>query len=110
MVLGTQTTFFRGKAGDIDVNGCSIHIIWRTLELIYCGDYTEQPCPKTNIPDICDDLNRHAAVCQLAELWGLPQGLREIAYQKYKAIAQDTCRSKDFAPSAENVTSQPFSM
>jgi hypothetical protein len=50
MVLGTQTTFFRGKAGDIDLNGCSIHIIWRTLELIYCGDYTEQPCPKTNMP------------------------------------------------------------
>jgi hypothetical protein len=60
--------------------------------------------------DIYDDLNGHAAVCQLAELWGLPQGLREIAYQKYKAIAQDMCRSKDFAPSAENVTSQPFSM
>jgi hypothetical protein len=37
--------------------------------------------------DIYNDLNRHAAVCQLVELWGLPQGLWEIAYQKYKAIA-----------------------
>jgi hypothetical protein len=49
-VLGTLSTFFRGKTGDIVFNGWSIHVVWRTLELIYCQDYTEQPCPKTNMP------------------------------------------------------------
>lgn len=34
----------------IRLTGANVHAVWRTLELIYCQNYTTSACPRSHIP------------------------------------------------------------
>ncbi|KAH1891256.1 hypothetical protein KXV57_005589 [Aspergillus fumigatus] len=52
---------------EVQLQYVNIHCVWRTLQLMCCGEYTTNPCLKTQLPDEDGQLTQHASVYQLAE-------------------------------------------
>jgi hypothetical protein len=44
--------WFQSNPGETEVQlqYINVHCVWRTLQLMYHGEYTTDPCPKTQLP------------------------------------------------------------
>lgn len=86
------------------VHHWDVHSVWRALELIYLGNYSEFPYHKASctgeaeaesvthldwswyiFTDISSRLRKHASVYALAQSWMLPEHLRKVALREYKS-------------------------
>lgn len=126
MILASESNRFRmifhgqrirKERLEIDLGDYNIHSIWRLLELVYCRSCTTDSCPKTTSPGRCirkhhyiaadyvtdlgHPLSKHAAVCELAESWGLSVSLREIAQATLRETARQIRSTKELVNALE---------
>ncbi|KAH1350114.1 hypothetical protein KXX63_004140 [Aspergillus fumigatus] len=98
--------WFQSNPGETEVQlqYVNVHCVWRTLQLMCRGEYTTDPCPKTQLPDEDGQLTQHASVYQLAEYWGLPGYLQNLAFENYKNIVQrGQWKTEDFLTSVNTI-------
>ncbi|KAF4241521.1 hypothetical protein CNMCM8980_000880 [Aspergillus fumigatiaffinis] len=89
---------------EVQLQYVNVHCVWRTLQLMCRGEYSTEPCPKTQSPDEDGQLTQHASVYQLAEYWGLSEYLQNLAFENYKNIIQrGNWKTEDFLTSINTI-------
>lgn len=100
----------------------NVNTVWRTLELMYLGTYSNELCPSsylsgrflfssmsltilTNTIDEANELALHGSVYNLAVSWGLPNNLQEIIFQNYKNTVENTWQPLAFLESVNIIFS-----
>ncbi|KAH1805418.1 hypothetical protein KXX19_007953, partial [Aspergillus fumigatus] len=83
----------------------NVNTVWRTLELMYLGTYSNELCPLSYLSDEANELALHGSVYNLAVSWGLPNNLQEIIFQNYKNTVENTWQPLAFLESVNIIFS-----
>ncbi|RAL15276.1 BTB/POZ domain-containing protein [Aspergillus homomorphus CBS 101889] len=77
----------------------NVNTVWRTLELIYLGTYSNELCPLSYLSDEGNELALHGSVYNMAVSWGLSNNLQEIIFRNYKNTVENSWQPLAFLES-----------
>ncbi|KAH2988335.1 hypothetical protein KXW58_006112 [Aspergillus fumigatus] len=85
----------------------NVNTVWRTLELIYLGTYSNELCPLSSLSDEGNELALHGSVYNLAVCWGLSNNLQEIIFRNYKNTIENSWQPLAFLESVNIIFGLP---
>ncbi|KAF4228836.1 hypothetical protein CNMCM8980_000118 [Aspergillus fumigatiaffinis] len=81
------------------------NVVWKALELIYLGDYSDCPSPLAEGSDNIHELVLHCSIYMLARYWNLPERYKETPLRRFKQAVENEWEPYAFLDSVNMIFS-----